>query len=275
VSEAEEQEALLALLDWYEAMGVDAVLGDSPVDRFAEGRAGAAASPAGRPAPRPPAPPRVPTAFAEPPSAGLIPGNDGIASARMLAAEAQTLDALRAALAGFEGCRLKATAKSLVFADGNPNGRVMLIGEAPGREEDVAGLPFVGRSGRLLDRMLAGIGLDRTNVYIANVIPWRPPGNRTPSDLEVELCKPFIERQIALAAPEIIVFLGAQSLKALTGAKDGIHKARGRWRSYEAEGRAIRAIATLHPAYLLREPLQKRLAWADLMKVKAALEGRG
>ena len=192
-------------------------------------------------------------------------------AAREAASQARTLDELRAILSGFEGCNLRFTATNLVFADGNPQARVMFVGEAPGFEEDIQGLPFVGRSGQLLDRMLKAIGLDRTSAYIANVIPWRPPGNRTPTPQETEICRPFIERQIALADPDVLVPLGGASAKQLLGVTDGILRLRGQWRDYETGLRRIRAIATLHPAYLLRQPLQKKLAWRDLLAIKAAL----
>jgi DNA polymerase len=151
----------------------------------------------------------------------------------------------------------------------------MLVGEAPGFEEDMQGLPFVGRSGQLLDRMLAAIGLDRASAYIANVIPWRPPGNRTPTPQETEICRPFIERQIALADPDFLILLGGASAKQLLQTSEGILKLRGRWQTYRTGLREIRAMATLHPAYLLRQPLQKRLAWRDLLTLKAAVRGGG
>lgn len=196
-------------------------------------------------------------------------------AARERAAQAATLDALRENLAAFEGCNLRLTAKNLVFADGNPQARLMFVGEAPGREEDAQGLPFVGRSGKLLDRMLAAIGLERDEVYIANVVPWRPPGNRTPTPQEAEICKPFIRRQIELVDPDVLVFLGGASAKLLAGTSDGILRLRGRWLDYDTGTRPIKAMATLHPAYLLRTPIQKRLAWRDFLKIKAALDGRG
>jgi len=192
-------------------------------------------------------------------------------AARAAAKSAKTLDELRAILDKFEGCALKATATRLVFADGNPQARVMLVGEAPGRDEDIEGLPFVGRSGKLLDRMLAAIGLDRTSVYIANIVPWRPPGNRTPTPQESQICLPFILRQIELADPDIMVCLGGPSAQTLLGLKDGITRTRGRWFAYTNGARDIRAIATSHPAFLLRSPLQKRIAWRDFLAVKAAL----
>jgi DNA polymerase len=194
-------------------------------------------------------------------------------AARDAARRAASLEELRAILQGFEGCALRMTAKQLVFADGNPQARVMLVGEAPGREEDLEGLPFVGRSGKLLDRMLSAIGLDRGSAYIANIIPWRPPGNRTPTPQESAICLPFILRQIELADPDILVCLGGPAAQALLGVKEGILRTRGRWLAYRTGTREIRAIATLHPAYLLRQPLQKRLAWRDFLLIKRALEG--
>src|SRR5213079_71387 len=167
-------------------------------------------------------------------------------AAREAARTAASLVELREILSKFEGCALRGTAKQLVFADGNPRGRVMFVGEAPGREEDLEGLPFVGRSGKLLDLMMAAIGLDRTSAYIANIIPWRPPGNRTPTPQESAICLPFILRQIELANPDVLVCLGGPSATTLLNIKDGILKARGRWFSHQTGTREIRAIATLH-----------------------------
>ena len=200
-----------------------------------------------------------------------VPGDAAVGAAREAAGAAATLDELRAALERFEGCNLRTTAKRLVFADGDPKARLMLVGEAPGREEDEQGLPFVGRSGRLLDRMLEAIGLERASVYIANVVPWRPPGNRTPTPQETEICKPFIVRQIELVDPDVLVFLGGAAAAALSGTTEGILRLRGRWLDHAIGGRRIRAMATLHPAYLLRQPIQKRLAFRDLLAVKRAL----
>ena len=191
--------------------------------------------------------------------------------ARTAAGRAASLDELRAILDGFDGCALKGTAKQLVFADGNPQARVMFVGEAPGREEDLEGLPFVGRSGKLLDLMIKAIGLDRTTSYIANIIPWRPPGNRTPTPQESQICLPFILRQIELVDPDILVCLGGPSSQTLLGFTDGIMKTRGRWLTFNTGTRDIRAIATLHPAYLLRQPLHKRLAWRDFLAIRKAL----
>jgi DNA polymerase len=191
-------------------------------------------------------------------------------AAREAAKSAASLDELRALLDAFEGCALKATASRLVFADGNPEGPVMFVGEAPGRDEDIEGLPFVGRSGKLLDLMLKAIGLDRSKVYIANTVPWRPPGNRTPTPVETQICLPFIQRQIELADPDILVSVGGPSAAALLNMQ-GILKNRGRWVAYHTGTRAIRAMATLHPAYLLRSPIAKRLAWRDFLAIKKAL----
>jgi DNA polymerase len=192
-------------------------------------------------------------------------------AAQDAAKAATTLDELRAALLRFDGCALSKTATQLVFADGTPHARVMLVGEAPGRDEDIQGLPFVGRSGQLLNRMLAAIGLDRRSVYIANVVPWRPPGNRTPTPQETALCRPFIMRQIELCDPDFLICMGAPSAAELMGNTQGILKFRGQWRAFDTGTRTIRAMATLHPAYLLRQPLQKRLAWRDFLQLREAL----
>jgi DNA polymerase len=197
-----------------------------------------------------------------------------IMAAREAAASATSLEVLRTILDRFEGCGLRLTAKRLVFADGNPQARVMFVGEAPGRDEDAAGLPFVGRSGQLLDRMMAAIGLDRSAAYIANVIPWRPPGNRTPTPQESQICLPFIRRQIELANPDVLVCLGGPSAQTLLGIKDGIRRARGHWHVYHTGSREIRAIATFHPAYLLRTPIEKRFAWRDFLAIKQALANK-
>jgi DNA polymerase len=210
------------------------------------------------------------------PATATVPDEAQAALARQMAASASTLDALRQHMASFDGCNLKFTAKNLVFADGNPQASLMLVGEAPGRDEDIEGLPFVGRSGRLLDRMLAAIGLDRTSAYIANVIPWRPPGNRTPTPHETEICRPFIERQIELVNPKVLVNLGGPSAKTLLNTSEGILRLRGNWRVHTtASGIAIPAMPTLHPAYLLRTPAHKKLAWRDFLEVKAKLRGLG
>ena len=257
------------LLSWYAEMGVTEALDETPRNQFAEPAPAAGAGQA-----RLRALPGRPAAAARPIAAAATAPDDATVNARALAREARTLDELRDAMAKFEGCALKATAKNLVFSDGNPEGRVMMVGEAPGADEDRLGFPFVGRSGQLLDRMLAAIGLSRQNdVYIANLLPWRPPGNRTPTPQEVAICLPFIQRQIELADPDILVCVGGPSAQGLLGFS-GILRSRGQWAEYDTGSRRIRAIATLHPAYLLRQPLQKRLAWRDLRALKAALDGK-
>ena len=192
-----------------------------------------------------------------------------------MAVEAADLGALKAALEAFDGCPLKATATNLVFADGNPEGRVMIIGEGPGAQEDRQGLPFVGVSGQLLDQMLKCIGLDRQSAYITNMLFWRPPGNRTPTAAEIAACLPFVERHIELADPDLLLLTGGMSAKTLLGRSEGILRLRGHWRPYQHAGlaRPIPALPSLHPAYLLRQPQQKRLAWHDLISLKRALEG--
>jgi uracil-DNA glycosylase family 4 len=201
-----------------------------------------------------------------------IPGAAAFEDARGLAASANSIAELRTALEGFTGCNLRHSAKTMVFADGNPDADVMFIGEAPGREEDLQGTPFVGRAGQLLDRMLAAIGLSRDTAYITNIIPWRPPGNRTPAAHEIELCRPFVERHIALAAPRVVVMLGNIASKSLLDTDKGILSLRGTWMDYKAGDTTTPAMPTLHPAYLLRNPAQKRLAWADFLALQDRLE---
>ena len=262
-----DRNAARDLLAFYAEAGVDALVGEEPVDRFAAVDAPAAPARAAQPAVPPPA---LDLKARAAPIAPPAPDEAAMA-ARAAAKSAKTLDELRAILDKFDGCALKATATRLVFADGNPQARVMFVGEAPGRDEDIEGLPFVGRSGKLLDRMLAAIGLDRTSVYIANIVPWRPPGNRTPTPQESQICLPFILRQIELANPDILVCLGGPSAQTLLGLKDGITKTRGRWFTFDTRTREIRAMPTFHPAFLLRSPLQKRFAWRDFLAIKKAL----
>lgn len=263
------REELVALLDWYRAVGVDAVVAETPIGRpeaAGEAEPPAAGGPHGAPQPGVGAL-ATPTFVAAPP-------DQTERLAQTVAAACGTLEELRVALEAFDGCNLRFTATNLVFADGTPGTRVMFVGEAPGRDEDLKGLPFVGRAGQLLDQMLKAIGLDRTTVYIANVVPWRPPGNRTPTPQETAACRPFIARQIELADPDFLVCLGNAAMRELLGTADGILKSRGRWRPYHTGRRTIQAMAMLHPAYLLRQPLHKRLAWRDLQSLKAALDGR-
>jgi DNA polymerase len=282
-----DPQALASLLRWYAEMGVDLAIDDAPHDRFTEAQAAkpqtlntsekAVASRPQRPSSTaetrsPPIRSRIaaetPIAKADSATADLV-GQ----SAREAADAATTLDELRERLNAFQGCALKNTATQLVFSDGNPQADIMLVGEAPGADEDRIGRPFVGRAGQLLDRMLAAIGLDRQTVYIANVVPWRPPGNRTPTPVETASCLPFTRRQIQLVDPKILICLGAPSAQTLLNIKEGIMRARGKWMSYEiSDGRAIPALAMLHPAYLLRQPAQKKLAWQDLRLIAKALE---
>jgi uracil-DNA glycosylase len=260
---------LAQLLAFYLEAGVDCALGDEPVDRLAELE----------PAPAPAIRETTPAPIARPmPAAPMLSGlaeppapDAAIASARELARTAPTLESLRDLLEKFDGCALKATASRLVFADGNPKARVMFVGEAPGRDEDIEGLPFVGRSGKLLDRMIAAIGLDRTKVYIANVIPWRPPGNRTPTPQETQICLPFIQRQIELVNPDVLVTLGNPSTQTLLSTREGIMRTRGKWFDYDTGTRSIRALPTFHPAYLLRSPSYKRMSWQDLRAIAKVL----
>jgi uracil-DNA glycosylase family 4 len=283
----DRNQAARELLAFYQEAGVDALVGETPVDRLAGDPPSYIPAPAAEVAqprietriearPGPSTAPRTVLArdlefkgratVAPPPSSDAA-----VMAAREAAKRAGSLEDLRAILERFEGCALRATATRLVFADGNPQARVMFVGEAPGRDEDIEGLPFVGRSGKLLDRMIAAIGLDRSSVYIANIVPWRPPGNREPSAQESAICLPFVRRQIELADPDVLVCLGKPSAVTLLDIKEGLLKARGRWYSYHTGTRDIRATVTMHPAYLLRQPLQKRLAWRDFLAIKKAL----
>ncbi len=255
------------LLAFYREAGVDDVVGNEPADRLAPAQVAP-------PAPGPAAKTPVAAQLATPAVQASVPDAAQAALARDMAKAAGSLEDLKKALAEFDGCNLKFTAKNLVFSDGNPEGDVMFVGEAPGRDEDIEGLPFVGRSGRLLDRMMTAIGLDRSSAYIANVIPWRPPGNRTPTPHETEICRPFIERQIELAAPKILVTLGGPASKTLLNTTEGILRLRGNWRSHTtAEGNEIPAMPTLHPAYLLRNPAHKKLAWRDFLEIAGRMKG--
>jgi len=261
----------LAVLNWFIGAGVDEAIGDVPLDRYALSKSAVPAAKAPAVKPKPPLPPRQQAAPAQP---APMPPSAGSQSAAAMANAATDLAALRAAVESFDGCSLKSTAKSTVFADGNPDARLMVIGEAPGGDEDRQGLPFVGVSGKLLDRMLGSIGLTRESAYITNVIPWRPPGNRKPTPEEVALCTPFLERHVALMQPEVILMVGGLSAKTLLNRSEGITRLRGRWDDVQVPGldHAVPAIATFHPAYLLRSPQQKRLAWRDLLAVKQKLD---
>ncbi|WP_375598162.1 uracil-DNA glycosylase family protein [Devosia sp. Naph2] len=257
---------LLSVLDWYRAAGVDMAVVDEPVDRFAQ---------------KPPAAATLPPRAAQPsqgavspsPAPGPIGGDPS--EARQLAASAQSLDALRNVLERYDGCGLKFRATQLVFADGNPEAKIMLIGEAPGAEEDRQGKPFVGRSGQLLDRMLAAIGLDRTSVYIVNTVPWRPPGNRTPTPEEMELCLPFLNRQVELVAPKLVMTLGGPAMQTVFKTTSGIIKMRGKWQDVAIGNHTVPALPTLHPAYLLRNPPAKQQAWRDLLSFRQRVDELG
>lgn len=290
---------LAATLAWYRDMGIDAALGDEPVnwlergaiepggnfqlggtkpsDEFASAatrgavpqlrRASTDPMPSVRPAARSPVSPAVQPARQFPTTAP----DAATMAAREVARSAATLDALHRALAGFQGCGLRATAKNLCFYRGSPQGRLMIIGEAPGRDEDIEGKPFVGRAGQLLDKMLAAINLSEADVHITNIVYWRPPGNRTPTPQEAQICRPFLDRQMELVSPKVVLTLGGPATAGVLGVEGGIMKSRGRWREIEIGGRGVRAMPTLHPAYLLRTPAAKRLAWRDLLAVRAAL----
>ncbi len=291
---------LAAVLDWYREMGAEEAIGEMPVDWLqrgevapgagfapllprsgadapapgAQARAAPAAPAASAPARRPPPTmPSMPPAPAAPRQFPTAAPEAAVMAARAAAREAATLDDLGARLAAFDGCSLKATAKNLCFYRGMPKARLMLIGEAPGRDEDLEGKPFVGPAGQLLDKMLAAIQLSERDAHITNVVYWRPPGNRTPTPQEAQVCRPFLERQVELVAPEIVVLLGGAAAKHILEVAEGIMRIRGKWREIEIGGVKVRAIATLHPAYLLRAPAAKRLAWRDLLAVKAALGG--
>ena len=278
-----ERKAARELIAFYLDAGVDAFLGEAPINRMADdlsrplnASASSLESKPRRAASESPGPLAQSPLRQKPAPVGSPPPPEAaVMAAREAARNAKTLDELQALLATFEGCALRATATQLVFADGDPQSHVMFVGEAPGYDEDIVGRPFVGRSGKLLDRMIAAIGLDRSKAYIANVIPWRPPGNRTPTPQETQICLPFIKRQIELADPDILVCLGQPATAALLDVH-GIMKNRGRWFAYGTGTREIRAIASLHPAYLLRQPLHKRLAWRDFLMIRKALaEGGG
>lgn len=297
---------ILDALRWHADIGCDEAVGDEPMDWAAFSARPAAA----RPAPAGALPPGATRAPARPdaaraPASGMMshpaaqggapagaPGSayassqagrpadlplgasEAGASARARAAEAKTLEELEAALRAFDGCPLKATAMNTVFADGNPAASVMLIGEAPGEDEDRLGKPFVGVSGRLLDRMLAQIGLDRGQVYITNILPWRPPGNRSPTQAEIAACLPFLERHVALIGPKVIVPLGGTSAKTLLNRPDGITRLRGQWKEYTAPGlpAPVPVLPMLHPAYLLRNPIAKREAWRDMLVLRQKID---
>lgn len=279
---------LFEALRWQVEAGADEAIGAAPSDRFAES---AAPAPTAKPqaaaptpskpstsapsatapsAPHPPAPP------SPAPAAGpTVRAPEGDPSAYERVAEAKTLEDVRAALESFDGCPLKQTATNLVFYDGNPAARILLVGEAPGAEEDRQGLPFVGPAGKLLDRMLESIGLDRTKVLITNTIFWRPPGNRNPTPAEVAACLPFVERVIEIVDPVVLILVGGTAAKTLLATKEGIMKLRGRWFRFETPrmSHPVPAVPIYHPAFLLRSPGQKRAAWRDLIEIRRRIGG--
>jgi DNA polymerase len=288
---SDEHTELLALLAWYRDMGVTDTVGEVPADWRREAAEFAPAAITGAPARARTAPPdavtpqRARPAVALGPSPSALPATAPVPArnfptappaaaeqdARAAAAGARSLDELRGILERFDGCALKATAKNLCFFRGAEQSRIMLIGEAPGRDEDLEGKPFVGRAGQLLDRMLTAIELSEADVHITNIVYWRPPGNRTPTPQEAQICRPFLMRQIELVAPEMLVLLGGAAAKHVLGVADGILRIRGKWRDADLGGRTIPAMATLHPAYLLRTPAAKRLAWRDLIAIRKRL----
>ena len=278
---ADRNKAARELLAFYAEAGVDAAIGEQANDLLSQPEPPpVTAQPRNAPSdvgsdsssgPARTADPRLSNAAARPAVAAPPAPDAAVMAAREAARNASSLEELRAILDRFDGCGLKGSASRLVFADGTPGSKLMLVGEAPGAEEDKQGLPFVGRSGQLLDRMLAAIGLDRTKVYIANIVPWRPPGNRTPTPVETQICLPFVQRQIELSNPDVLVTIGQPSTGALLGVQ-GIMKNRGRWFPFQTGTREIRAMPMLHPAYLLRSPIGKRLAWRDMLAIKKALD---
>ncbi|MDX2112254.1 MAG: uracil-DNA glycosylase [Alphaproteobacteria bacterium] len=255
-----------ALLDWYLLAGVDEVVGDSPVNRLLA----------------PPEPPvAVETSPAKPPAAKLSVLHIGAASpiaaatvARAAADRCQSLAELREAVFAFDGCSLKKTASKTVFADGNPDSGLMIIGEAPGAQEDLQGIPFCGPSGALLDKMLASIGLSREGCYITNTVFWRPPGNRQPSPEETAICLPLVEKHIALVRPKLILLAGGTATSTLLGQDSSLSRLRGKIHRYSNQylGADIRTLVTYHPSYLLRTPAHKKYAWSDLLKLKKLME---
>ncbi|MDH3579736.1 MAG: uracil-DNA glycosylase [Hyphomicrobiales bacterium] len=260
------------MLDFYSEVGVDETIATDPVDWFASVEARKKAR-AKTPAKKlisermPSAPPAAPRAKPAP-----VAPDAAVMDARERASGAKSLDELATALAGFDGCPLKTTAKNTCFKRGSNTARIMFIGEGPGRDEDIQGLPFVGRAGQLLDKMLAATGLGEEDVYITNIVYWRPPGNRTPTPQEVEACAPFLERQIELLNPDFLVLIGGPASHHILGTTEGITRLRGKWRECDIGGKMRNCLPILHPAYLLRTPVAKRQAWRDMLEIEAALK---
>jgi DNA polymerase len=284
---------LAALLHFHAEAGVEWLLEDAPVDRFAEfaqekaargngtsqamqrtqvsERGDAPSAPVardngdrakGKPQAAPAAVPQM-----------AIPDEQAIAEARFAAGAARSLDELKSAMEAFSGCNLKNSARNMVFADGNPSSGILVIGPVPNGDDDREGIPFSGKQGQMLERMLAAIGLDRTSVLLTNVIPWRPPGNRPPSPRETDICRPFIERQIALSEPRHLLILGNFAARFFFGGNEMIHHMRGEWRDIQVGSATVPALATLHPQDLTSAPASKRLAWQDLLAFRARIRG--
>lgn len=265
----------LAMLEWQIEAGADEAIGDVPVNRLAPPPAAApvvAAAPVRENVP--PAHEQARARHAAMPARAPSPPPQAIAKARALADHCGTLAELEQAVRGFDGCALQRTATKTVFADGNPQAKIMLIGEAPGASEDQQGIPFCGTSGMLLDRMLAAIGLDRQKVYITNTLFWRPPGNRQPSPEELAICEPFVEKHVALIAPRLLILSGGTATSALLKKDTSISRLRGKLYEYSNRylPQPVPVAVTYHPSYLLRQPTQKRLAWADLLMVQRFVE---
>ncbi|OBZ96044.1 DNA polymerase [Pararhizobium polonicum] len=288
---------LAALLHFHAEAGVEWLLEEEPVDRFAEfaqakasrgngapqamqkthsseqndaSRAPVARESGNRTASRAPAAPAAAPQMA-------IPDEQAIAEARFAADSARSLPELKSAMEAFSGCNLRNSARNMVFADGNPSAGIMVIGPVPNGDDDREGVPFSGKQGQMLERMLAAIGLDRSSVLLTNVIPWRPPGNRPPSSRETDICRPFIERQIMLAEPRHLLVLGNFAARFFFGGNEMIHHMRGEWRDIPvggpAGGATVPALATLHPQDLISAPASKRLAWQDLLAFRARIRG--
>ena len=291
MNKAMDQKKLATALDWYHMSGVDVIVADQPTDWFAVSKHPPAPSSIIKQAPvnqgsgnqsrapsfaAPPVAPKSAPKIARADHRLAAPKTDqAVLEARELSAKANNMEELQAALAGFEGCSLKNMAKNTCFADGNPQSALMFIGDAPGRDEDLAGVPFVGRAGQLLDKMLQAAKLDRQkDAWITNTVFWRPPGNRAPTQAETDICRPFLERQIELIKPTVIVALGGTPAKALLQTKGGIMRLRGKWHDVELNGQTYQLLPTLHPTYLLRTPAAKKLAWHDLLMIKEKLSGK-
>ncbi len=283
MNKAMDHKQLATILQWYDMSGVDVIVADQPTDWFEISKRPPVPASIVRQTPNKtsrtatPAPParaaKIAPKIARADHSLAAPKTElAVLEASKLSAKANTVEELRAALEQFDGCSLKNMAKNTCFADGNPRSSLMLIGEAPGRDEDLAGLPFVGRDGQLLDKMLQAAKLDRsTDVWLTNTVFWRPPGNRTPTQAETDICRPFLERQIELIKPQVIVALGGTSAKTLLRTKSGIMRLRGKWVELELNGQTYQLLPTLHPSHLFRTPAAKKLAWQDLLMIKEKL----